>query len=253
MKDDEYWVMSGDLETGTWRLSKDIFTNGTTGIKLAKLTSCTIVKDEHTTTQSGSGRIAGGILGAALLGPIGALGGLLSGGKKRIDQTIVHCGFDDDRSFTAESTQVGAANLVRFSQQNLNRTRIATHEASTAVARISDDQIECPQCAELVKRKAKICRFCGTSLTGSDSSSPAVEQRSGSFHGPYSRFLADYRSQVKDSPFSTDQSVVGIFDEIRTMQDADPEAGLYKSQQRLAKKLDVSTLDLEKEIGRAHV
>lgn len=247
MKDDEYWVKSGDLETGTWRLSKDVFTNGKTAIRLTKLTSCTIVKDEHTTTQSGSGRIAGGILGAALLGPIGAIGGLLSGGRKRIDETIIHCGFDDDRSFTANSTQIGAANLVRIAHQNSGRAPILKAEQSLSSG---GDTIECPQCAELIKRKAKICRFCGFTLTTIELSEPSLADPNDTAQtaegASYSRFVADYRKQVVDSVFSNDNDIVKIVKELVAELKRNPRTYLYVPSSNIAKRFGVTSRDIEK-------
>lgn len=248
-KDDEYWVTSGALEPGIWRLQKETFTNGKAAIRLQRIVSCIIVKDEHGTTQSGSGRIAGGILGAALLGPIGAIGGLLSGGKRRVDETIIHCGLDDNRAFTAESSQVGAATLIRIAQQNTRTVLISKNDASPTET-TNSDQMECPQCAELIKRRAKVCRFCRANLTNAAPLGEGIVSASydygGTSAGPYSKFLADYRSQVKDSPFNTDQAVIDIINEIGAMRRRDPDSSVQKHMQSLAKKLDVSASEINR-------
>lgn len=255
LNDNEFWVQGGSFPAGKYILSNDKFSNGEIAVKISKLVSCTIVKDEHSTIQSGTGRIAGGILGAALLGPIGALGGLLAGGKRRVDQTVVLCGFDDNRTFTAESTQLGAANLVRIVQVNLNSTRNQKHVVPS-VSIVEDDQIECPQCAELIKRKAKICRYCGISLVDNPILSKAIPNSTAFDLGVIDnhacqKFLADYRNQVKDSPFSSDQDVINAierFSKIRA-KSSDP-FWIAKLQKQLAKELDIAVSDVEKIFDR---
>lgn len=265
LKDNEFFVRSGSLAPGTWSLSSDMLSNGNEKIKITSITSCIIVKDEHSVSHTGVGRIAGGILGAALLGPIGALGGLLSGGKKKVDETIVHCGLDDNRSFTAESSQIGAANLVRIAQQNV-RTLNTSNAQSQLTKSNTDDQMECPQCAEVIKRKAKICRFCsllipvlvqetlnlkpGLSL---DVNTPVIKDLLPTFSDlPYEKFLYAYRRDVSDSPFKTDAEVIhilSIFSDLASQND-DEDTDEYKKisdhQKLVAKKLGVSLLSLDK-------
>jgi hypothetical protein len=255
LSDNEFWVQSGSFPVGRYSLIDEKFTNGEIVIKISKLVSCTIVKDEHSTSQSGAGRIAGGILGAALLGPIGALGGLLAGGKKRVDQTIILCGFDDNRTFTAESTQLGAANLVRIAQSNLSSARNQSHVAQSASV-IENDQIECPQCAELIKRKAKICRYCGLSLEDTLIPPKAIPNStdldfSSVPNHPYKKFLTDYRDQVKDSPFSSDIDVINAIDSFSKLYAKSSEKWWMPDiQKQLAKELKVLVSDVEKIIDR---
>jgi len=247
LEDNEYLIRSGDLKTGFWRLSKETLSNGEIAIKLNKIVSCQIVKDEHSFTQSGSGQIAGGIIGATLLGPIGALGGLLSGGKKRVDETIIHCGLEDNRSFTAESTQIGAANLIRIAQQNVRTTINNSHNASTLDSS-TGDQMECPQCAELIKKRAKICRYCGANLI--EINSPDIGVTNSEDFGlisseSYRKFLTDYRMQVKDSPFRTDQSIIDIIIEVGKKERAEPYSN-SKAKKNIAKKFDIPILEIDK-------
>ena len=157
-------VKEGDLDHGMWGVSEDLIAKDNQVIMLESLQSCSLVSDRHEAYQTGMGRVAGGIIGAALLGPIGAAGGLLAGGKRRIDETIVLCRLFDGRTFTAECSQLTAAKLNQISNINqLNQTSVVRSQNIQNSHSESDstDTVECPMCAENIKRKAKICRFCG--------------------------------------------------------------------------------------------
>ena len=260
LKDNEFFVRSGSLAPGTWSLSSDMLSNGNEKIKITSITSCIIVKDEHSVSHTGVGRIAGGILGAALLGPIGALGGLLSGGKKKVDETIVHCGLDDNRSFTAESSQIGAANLVRIAQQNV-RTLNTSNVQSQLTKSNTDDEMECPQCAEVIKRKAKICRFCNHIIPAStlevsdtknsllvEKSAPVIKGPLPTFsNSPYAKFLYTYRRDVIDSPFETDEEVIAVLNMfVEVIKPDDNYITSSNHKKTISKRLKVTILSLEK-------
>jgi len=158
-------IKDGDLSPGPWGFAANFISQGEDVVELDLLQSCTVVSDRHEAYQTGIGRVAGGILGAALLGPIGAAGGLLAGGKRRIDETIILCRFFDGRTFTAECSQLTAAKFSQIAHSNLigknsNNRQLDIGDSKPQVT-ISDDTIECPMCAEFIKSKAKICRFCG--------------------------------------------------------------------------------------------
>lgn len=162
--EDVLLVKEGDLDHGMWGLAEHLMAKEDQVIMLDLLQSCSLVSDRHEAYQTGMGRVAGGIIGAALLGPIGAAGGLLAGGKRRIDETIVLCRLFDGRTFTAECSPLTAAKLNQISNINqLNQTSIARNQNIQNSRFVSDsvDTVECPMCAENIKRKAKICRFCG--------------------------------------------------------------------------------------------
>jgi hypothetical protein len=158
-------IKDGNLSPGPWGYAANFISQGDDVVELDLLQSCTVVSDRHEAYQTGIGRVAGGILGAALLGPIGAAGGLLAGGKRRIDETIILCSLFDGRSFTAECSQLTAA---KFSQiANANMMNKASSDRNFEVVRSHpqinplEDTVECPMCAEFIKSKAKICRYCG--------------------------------------------------------------------------------------------
>ena len=159
-------VQTGDIEKGGWRLYESGLLKGYERIFLDQFHQCSIVSDRHESQQSGVGRVAGGIIGAALLGPIGAIGGLMSGGKKRIDETIILCKLDNGKTFSAECTPLTAAKLIQICSSNnaqkQSNTTVAINEVSKSPEILSEsDSRECPMCAETIKAKAKLCRFCG--------------------------------------------------------------------------------------------
>ncbi len=158
-------IKDGDLNPGPWGFAANFISQGDNVVELDLLQSCTVVSDRHEAYQTGVGRVAGGILGAALLGPIGAAGGLLAGGKRRIDETIILCSLFDGRSFTAQCSQLTAAKFSQIANSNLmsKASRDRSFELDRSQPKINqlDDTIECPMCAELIKTKAKICRYCG--------------------------------------------------------------------------------------------
>lgn len=160
-------IKEGDLSSGIWGFADLLICQGDDVIELDILQSCTIVSDRHEAYQTGIGRVAGGIIGAALLGPIGAAGGLLAGGKRRIDETIILCRLFDGRSFTAECSQLTAAKFTQIANSNLiskasnNRSADSIPSDSSTQTKLAEDTIECPMCAEFIKSKAKICRYCG--------------------------------------------------------------------------------------------
>lgn len=156
----------GDLDPGPWGFAGNFISQGDKIVELDLLQSCIVVSDRHEAYQTGIGRVAGGIIGAALLGPIGAAGGLLAGGKRRIDETIILCRLFDGRTFTAECSQLTAAKFNQIASANLVSKASNTNLQGSVVAiepqrAPSDDTVECPMCAESIKSKAKICRFCG--------------------------------------------------------------------------------------------
>lgn len=170
-RDDALFVKSGDIPKGIYGIAHELMAGEETTIFFKDIQQCSIVSDVHESYQTGVGRIAGGIIGGVFLGPIGAAAGLLSGGKKRFDRTIILCRLNDGRSFTAECSQLTAANLTQVANANsLNRnlnsnSNLLPESRSGGGDSVSEseasDYIECPLCAENIKAKAKICRFCG--------------------------------------------------------------------------------------------
>jgi hypothetical protein len=158
-------VKGGDISLGPWGFAANFINQGDILIELDLLQSCVVVSDRHESFQTGMGRVAGGILGAALLGPIGAAGGLLAGGKRRIDETIILCRLFDGRTFTAECSQLTAAKFSQIANFNLISKASSNNQIDVTsiqhAPKTLKDTTECPMCAEFIKSKAKVCRYCG--------------------------------------------------------------------------------------------
>lgn len=157
-------VINGEISLGAWGFADDFMVKDAEIIPLAELVYCRVVSDRHETYQTGVGRVAGGIIGGVLLGPLGAAGGLLAGGKRRIDETIIYCRLADERSFTAQCSQLTAAKFIELSETNQRLQRgaggVQQIPAQPVTAAVGGT-IECPMCAETIKARALICRFCG--------------------------------------------------------------------------------------------
>jgi len=158
------YVKSGDIELGMWGIAKDLMAINESVIWLEDLLQCTPVSDRHEEYQTGVGRLAGGILGGVLLGPIGAVGGILVGGQTKIDETIVFCTLADGRTFSGEVSQLTSARLQQIASRNAKLNLVSpslSQPVSDLAPSVSGLETECPMCAELIKAKAKICRYCG--------------------------------------------------------------------------------------------
>ena len=167
LKDNEFFVTDGSVGTGIWTLTDGMFSHfGSVSFDSKLIASCELVSDFHGTKQSGTGQIAGGLLGMAIAGPLGAIGGLMTGGKSKVDETVIYCSLSDGRTFKAKSTPTGYAMLRTVVQQNNARPTVVHASKGSEDA---GDSKECPNCAETVKAKARQCRFCGYSFEIGDS------------------------------------------------------------------------------------
>ena len=90
------------------------------------------------------GTITGAGVGLVVLGPLGAVVGLLTGGNKK--EVAIAVKLKDGRHFIARCNNKTYTMLLPYVAKNTES--------------ISEDTKECPMCAETVKAKAKICRFC---------------------------------------------------------------------------------------------
>lgn len=241
--DNTFWVKSGDLKNGYFRLeklfSKEYFHNEEIAIHSSKFIYCEVVKDEHGVTQSATGRLAGGILGAALLGPIGAAAGLMSGGAKRIDITEVMCTLEDNRTFIVSCSQIGAANLKRLCE--LNKTNHHKNISTPSSLEIPADSIECPECAEIIKSKAKLCRFCGTKFANNVSSSITNSGNETALSNLYNKFIQAYRQQVLGSEKLNDATIFEILKKFHNLSLSysvvNPDEKYWDEMKKLKKKI----------------
>ena len=122
-------------------------------IFLNKVTTIDIITEEN--KKKVMGTLVGGAAGLLLLGPLGAIGSLLLGGNKNMVNIAV--GLNDDRHFVASCTAKTHLALLKFKGKGGTPTPASVE---TPTAPVSNDTKECPMCAETVKAKAKICRFC---------------------------------------------------------------------------------------------
>jgi len=237
-------VRSGDIERGMWGLAETLIAKGDEVIQLDCLQTCTIVSDRHETVQTGMGRISGGIIGGVLLGPIGAAGGLLTGGKRKIDETIILCRLFDNRSFTAECSQLTAAKLTQIANINqAGRTKETPNTPSDPIrveVSSTEDVIECPICAEYIKRKAKVCRFCRHDFAKERDdrinellSDPRVAEVL-LFSDLYQKYVQNMETE---NPYSERMSkvILGIFHELHRQN---PSAGYRETVQSLQETLE---------------
>jgi len=144
---------SDEVTIPTWKqwaygaMSKELRYNNKSEyrIKLNTVTTIEIITEEN--KKKVMGTFIGGTAGLLLLGPLGAIGGLLLGGNKNMVNIAVE--LNDGRHFVASCTAKTHLALLEFKGKG-----------GTPTALISNDTKECPMCAETVKAKAKICRFC---------------------------------------------------------------------------------------------
>ena len=120
------------------------------GYEIVKLknniTGIELFTHDKRSERTASGTFAATIVGSIALGPLGGIAGAMWGGKKKKTNKV---GFGvqlkDGRQFIAE------ADFDVFVKIKSYVPLISTDTADTK---------ECPMCAETVKAKAKICRFC---------------------------------------------------------------------------------------------
>ena len=111
-------------------------------LKLNQIVSADIITEEN--QKHILGTIAGAGVGLVVLGPLGAAIGLLTGGNKK--EVAIDVKFSDGRRFIARCNYKTYTMLLPFIAKNTDSAL--------------QDEKECPMCAETVKAKAKICRYC---------------------------------------------------------------------------------------------
>ena len=164
-------IYDGDLEFGTWVIVDDYIAKSLSVLILkSDIIACNVISDVHQVSHTRSGRIAGGILGAVLLGPLGAAAGLMTGGQTKVDETKIYCALRDGRTFSAEVSPATSAKIQQICQLNQINThqnvnlQTTTVDVNIPTTSSSGDYIECPMCAESIKSRAKVCRFCGYNI-----------------------------------------------------------------------------------------
>jgi hypothetical protein len=110
-------------------------------IDLNTIQSLDVITEEN--KKKVLGTITGAGAGMLLLGPLGAVAGMLLGGNKKLVSMAIK--LQDGRNFVATCTAKTHLMLLPYVKTN---------------SVIDNDTKECPMCAETVKKKAKICRYC---------------------------------------------------------------------------------------------
>lgn len=126
-------------------------------IDLNSVTTIEIITEEN--KKKVAGTMAGGAAGLLLLGPLGAIGGLLLGGNKKLVNIAVS--LNDGRYFVATCTTKTHLALLKYAGKGGSTIPPPQQISPSQESTTADDSKECPMCAETIKKKAKICRFCG--------------------------------------------------------------------------------------------
>ena len=110
------------------------------------ITGVELFTHDKKSERTASGTFAATIVGSIALGPLGGVAGALWGGaRKKTNKVGFGVQLKDGKQFIAE------ADFDVFVKIKSYVSLISTN---------TDDTKECPMCAETVKAKAKICRFC---------------------------------------------------------------------------------------------
>jgi len=150
-------VHGGDIPKDTYFIENDKIN----GLNLKNmLIELDILDSINMSERTYSGTFASGLVGYALLGPLGGIGGMLVGGsKKKTNNIVFACGLTNGITFIAESDHETFSYLKSIFSKNSQDKQLES-ERQKLLNEISDEK-ECPQCAETIKLKAKVCRFCG--------------------------------------------------------------------------------------------
>lgn len=183
---DKIHVQEGDIKTGYWYLDGcemwryDPGKTDTSKIKINiknQFTSIELFSTDDKRTASGTG--AAGLVGLAVAGPLGAVAGMLYGGKKK-NETIVMCNLGNNKMFLAvmdisvyaklkmcvaknsasPEEQKGSVSKIKVAKKSPAKKKTINSEKEAVAIDNNVETKECPMCAEVVKSRAKICRFC---------------------------------------------------------------------------------------------
>jgi hypothetical protein len=144
-----------------------------------RLASVEIVTSTDNEKRTYGGTLASGVLGYAILGPLGAIGGMLVGGKKdRVVSVTISCVLDDGRYFIVDGNAdiFGTLNAdcvtAQFFRKKAeypsanNAHNIQRHVSNVAIANgsldatLGADEVLCKRCFKVIKSAATVCRFC---------------------------------------------------------------------------------------------
>jgi len=214
-------IISG-IEPGWWELDGDVLTNLKIRINLLKFKSISVIGEEVSESQQITrkepiGRVAGGILGYGLLGPAGAVLGTLMGGNKNSSNNApvisilktINCELLDGRTFIAIGNSTAVAELSRL---------VAINQAGNKqIANVSKDQdtdnmdrIECPRCAEWIKKKASICRFCGFEINQISITNVPKIELSQNESEEFKSLILHFKNSSKKNSLQDDSKIIKV-------------------------------------------
>lgn len=174
--------------SGLYRLDEGILSGSGVRVNLAEqLLSVQIISSVDQLNRTYSGTLASGVLGFALLGPLGAVGGMMVGGrKKHIQSTICMGVLDDGRVFLVDGTPSDFAALTGLASNRSRATNTIEAQASTlkitaskqiealpvevkiqksVSSKLKSDEKKCPKCSGIIKKEAKKCKHCKSEIS----------------------------------------------------------------------------------------
>ena len=173
--------------SGLYRLDGGFLSGSGVRINLAdQLVSVQIISSVDQLNRTYSGTLASGVLGFALLGPLGAVGGMMVGGrKKHIQSTICMGVLDDGRVFLVDGTPSDFAVLTGLASSRSRSTKVIEAQTSnpklsasneiialpvevkiqkSVSAKLKADEKKCPKCSGVIKKEAKKCKHCKSDI-----------------------------------------------------------------------------------------
>jgi len=168
-----YKVESKDIPCGDYFIdeSKSFFL-GPSGFSIltSSIRSCETLTSANFSSHTNSGRLAGGVIGFGLAGPIGAVAGLMTGGKVNTDETIIKCTTENQKTFIATcntSAHTEILKIISLSSNQSSAEKLPNIGLIHAAAEVDKSPKEaplkdCPACGEKIRKNARICRHCNT-------------------------------------------------------------------------------------------
>lgn len=199
----------------------------------------------HRSDESLKGVARGAAVGFALLGPIGAgIGAIVSGNKEaptihQSKEVMVQIDLDDN-DYIVLKVDEGAFIAIRELYNECVSSGVVASEV--------EETKECPDCAETIKIKAKVCRYCGRKFSqdeiddsiGHSSSVSYVddsEEKNSQEKGIKETFLGKlcdkYSAEIGADGFVTLYAIIGVLEYIRAMQKGAVLKHLTRSSQLL--------------------
>ena len=167
-----------------------------------------------------AGTAAAGIVGGVLAGPLGAIGGMIFGGRKRhVSDITVACSLRGGQSFVLQGSYDLLSTLQGF--QVSTQQDVAHHAGQLGVRP-------------------------GHSKPELRNQSKSEDHQVTDTNSTYGNFINAYRRDVKNSPFVNDKEIIDILEKLSEMTHSDPQGSVADHQKTLAKQLGVPILDLNK-------